>query len=155
MNFQKAKSETVEGTPAAPQLLHKSRIREGRPYPLGATWDGLGVNFALFSANATKVELCLFDQEGKHELERVELPEYTTRSGTATCRTRALAPLTPTACTGPTSPRLATASIPTSSSLILTPSRSSGHIEWNPALFGYQMETTDDLTFDTRDSAPS
>ncbi len=55
----------------------KSRIREGLPNPLGATWDGLGVNFALFSAHATKVELCLFDATGKTELERIELPEYT------------------------------------------------------------------------------
>ncbi len=42
-----------------------SRIREGLPFPLGATWDGLGVNFALFSANATKVELCIFDDAGE------------------------------------------------------------------------------------------
>ena len=55
----------------------KSRIREGLPNPLGATWDGLGVNFALFSAHATKVELCLFDPTGHTELERIELPEYT------------------------------------------------------------------------------
>ena len=55
----------------------KSRIREGLPYPLGATWDGSGVNFAIFSANATKVELCLFDDEGKEEIERIELPEFT------------------------------------------------------------------------------
>lgn len=54
-----------------------SRIREGLPFPLGASWDGLGVNFALFSANATKVELCLFDSTGEIELERIELPEYT------------------------------------------------------------------------------
>ena len=54
-----------------------SRIREGLPFPLGATWDGLGVNFVLFSANATKVELCLFDDSGEVELERIELPEYT------------------------------------------------------------------------------
>ena len=54
-----------------------SRIREGLPFPLGANWDGLGVNFALFSANATKVELCLFDSTGEVELERIELPEYT------------------------------------------------------------------------------
>ena len=47
------------------------------PFPLGATWDGLGVNFALFSANATKVELCLFDSTGEQEIERIELPEYT------------------------------------------------------------------------------
>lgn len=36
-------------------------IQTGRPYPLGATWDGLGVNFAVFSRNATHVDLCLFD----------------------------------------------------------------------------------------------
>src|SRR3546814_1276700 len=55
----------------------RSGLREGRPFPLGATWDGLGVNFALFSANATKVELCIFDDAGEVELERIELPEYT------------------------------------------------------------------------------
>ena len=43
----------------AAQRLKRSSIREGKPFPLGATWDGLGVNFALFSANATRVELCL------------------------------------------------------------------------------------------------
>ena len=52
-------------------------LSEGLPHPLGATWDGLGVNFALFSANATKVELCLFDEKGEREVERIELPEYT------------------------------------------------------------------------------
>ena len=53
------------------------RIWEGAPAPQGATWDGLGVNFTLFSANATKVELCLFDTTGQQELHRIELPEYT------------------------------------------------------------------------------
>jgi glycogen operon protein len=38
-----------------------SRVWPGRPYPLGATLDGIGVNFTLFSENATKVELCVFD----------------------------------------------------------------------------------------------
>jgi isoamylase len=61
----------------AAQLLRRSVVREGKPFPLGATWDGLGVNFALFSAHATKVELCLFDENGEAELERIELPEYT------------------------------------------------------------------------------
>src|SRR3954464_5307942 len=55
----------------------RSRIREGRPFPLGATWDGIGVNFALFSAHASKVELCIFDGAGGRELERITLPEYT------------------------------------------------------------------------------
>jgi len=54
-----------------------SRIIEGHPHPRGATWDGQGTNFALFSANATKVEVCIFDSSGERELERVELPEYT------------------------------------------------------------------------------
>ena len=62
---------------SAPPTGDPLRIREGLPFPLGATWDGLGVNFALFSANASKVELCLFDAAGEVELERIELPEYT------------------------------------------------------------------------------
>ena len=41
------------------------KIWPGKPYPLGATWDGMGVNFALFSENASAVELCLFDGEGQ------------------------------------------------------------------------------------------
>ena len=52
------------------------RLSAGMPSRLGASWDGRGTNFALFSANATKVELCLFDSQGRRELERVELPEY-------------------------------------------------------------------------------
>ena len=54
------------------------RIWPGRPYPLGATWDGAGVNFALFSEHATKVELCLFDSpDAAKESHRIELPEQT------------------------------------------------------------------------------
>ena len=51
------------------------RLCAGSPHPLGATWDGRGTNFALFSANAQKVELCLFDDQGRRELERMTLPE--------------------------------------------------------------------------------
>ncbi len=57
--------------------VNLAAIKEGSPVPQGATWDGNGVNFALFSAHATKVELCLFDDSGQTELERIELPEYT------------------------------------------------------------------------------
>ncbi len=54
------------------------KIWPGRPYPLGATWDGLGVNFALFSEEAEKVELCLFDSpDAAAESQRLVLPEYT------------------------------------------------------------------------------
>ena len=56
----------------------RSAVGPGRPYPLGACWDGAGVNFALYSEHAEKVELCLFDAGGRRELERIELAE---RSG--------------------------------------------------------------------------
>jgi len=49
----------------------------GKPYPLGATWDGEGVNFALFSEHAEKVELCLFDDAGRREISRIALTEQT------------------------------------------------------------------------------
>src|SRR5215471_8604691 len=57
--------------------ISEHMVREGLPHPLGATWDGKGVNFALFSAHATRVELCLFDDIGARETARIELPEYT------------------------------------------------------------------------------
>ena len=60
---------TTEKTTAA------FRLRPGHPYPLGATWDGKGTNFALYSENATRVELCLFDDQGNET--RHELPEQT------------------------------------------------------------------------------
>ena len=53
------------------------RITAGSPHPLGATWDGRGTNFALFSANAEKVELCLFNGDGRRETQRIVLPEHT------------------------------------------------------------------------------
>src|SRR5262245_59553622 len=52
-------------------------ISAGAPHPSGARWDGRGTNFALFSANAEKVELCLFDSHGRREIERIALTERT------------------------------------------------------------------------------
>jgi isoamylase len=51
------------------------KVWRGAPYPLGATWDGIGVNFALFSENATAVHLCLFDEHGSER--RIRIPERT------------------------------------------------------------------------------
>jgi glycogen operon protein len=56
-------------------LVAPSTVWRGRPHPLGATWDGAGVNFALFSKHAERVELCLFDPKGRREIERVPLRE--------------------------------------------------------------------------------
>ena len=58
-------------------VVAPSAVWRGRPYPLGATWDGAGVNFALFSKHAERVELCLFDPKGRREVERVELRDRT------------------------------------------------------------------------------
>jgi len=49
----------------------------GQAYPRGATWDGEGVNFSLFSENSEKVELCIFDSTGRHEIQRIEVRERT------------------------------------------------------------------------------
>jgi len=49
----------------------------GRPDPRGAAWDGEGVNFALFSEHASAVELCIFDDAGRHELQRIPFTERT------------------------------------------------------------------------------
>src|SRR5688572_25619258 len=56
-------------------LVAPSAVWRGRAFPLGATWDGAGVNFALFSKHAERVELCLFDPRGRREIERVRLLE--------------------------------------------------------------------------------
>ena len=54
------------------------KIRPGTPYPLGATWDGAGVNFAIFSEHGTRVDLCLFDSpEAEREARRIPLQEQT------------------------------------------------------------------------------
>ncbi len=53
------------------------RQEPGLPYPLGATWDGKGVNFALFSAHAEKIELCIFEANGRREAHRITLQENT------------------------------------------------------------------------------
>jgi isoamylase len=52
-------------------------VLPGKPYPQGATWDGAGVNFALYSERAERVELCLFDEENSNEVEKIFLQEHT------------------------------------------------------------------------------
>ena len=52
-------------------------LQPGLPQPLGATWSEAGVNFAVHSSTATRVELCVFDDEGTTELARLALPECT------------------------------------------------------------------------------
>ncbi len=57
--------------------MELSTLRAGLPYPMGATFDGDGVNFAVFSENAQRIELCLFSKDGRIEAARIALPERT------------------------------------------------------------------------------
>ena len=132
-----------------------SRIAEGLPHPLGATWDGVGVNFALFSANATKVELCLFDQEGTTELERIELPEYTDEVWHGYLPDARPGTVYGYRVHGPWEPEKGHRF--NNHKLLLDPYAKGhvGELKWGPEVFAYIMETGDDLTFDDRDSAPN
>jgi isoamylase len=130
------------------------RIQEGLPNPLGATWTGLGVNFALFSAHATKVELCLFDESGENEIGRVELPEYTDEVWHGFLPDARPGTIYGYRVHGPYEPANGHRFNP--NKLLLDPYAKAtvGELKWDPAVFGYQMETGDDTTFDERDSAP-
>ncbi|MBV8838658.1 MAG: glycogen debranching protein GlgX [Alphaproteobacteria bacterium] len=136
------------------QAQRASRLQEGRPHPLGATWDGLGVNFALFSAHATKVELCLFDDAGGREIERIALPEYTDEVWHGYLPDARPGTVYGFRVHGPYEPAAGHRFNP--NKLLLDPYAKQivGHLNWNPALFGYRLESGDDLVFDTRDSAP-
>ncbi|HEY6452531.1 MAG TPA: glycogen debranching protein GlgX [Steroidobacteraceae bacterium] len=130
------------------------RLREGLPYPCGASWDGQGTNFALFSAHATRVELCLFDAPEGREIERIALPEYTNQIYHG--RLEGIGPGTfyGYRVHGPYEPESGHRFNP--HKLLLDPYAvaHAGALRWDPACFGYQMESGDDLTFDERDSAP-
>jgi glycogen operon protein len=137
------------------RLIRTSRVREGSPFPLGATWDGLGVNFALYSANATKVELCLFDARGR-ERERIELPEYTDEVWHGYLPDARPGQLYGYRVHGPYEPYSGHRFNP--NKLLLDPyaKRLVGQLKWSPALFGYVVGHKDaDLSFDRRDSASS
>jgi isoamylase len=131
-----------------------ARVKEGYPHPRGATWDGKGTNFSVFSANATKVEVCIFDSSGKTELERIELPEYTRQIWHGYLPD--VHPGTPYGYRvhGPYDAAAGHRFNP--NKLLLDPYAYAhmGELNWNPALFGYVLESGDDLTYDERDSAP-
>ncbi|MCB8874557.1 glycogen debranching protein GlgX [Acidisoma silvae] len=130
------------------------RLREGLPHPRGATWDGEGVNFALFSAHATKVEVCLFTADGSEEIERIELPEYTDQIFHGWIGGIGPGQVYGYRVHGPYAPEEGHRFNP--NKLLLDPyaRAHTGDLTWNPAIFGYQMESGDDTTFDERDSAP-
>jgi glycogen operon protein len=131
-----------------------SGLKEGLPFPRGATWDGAGTNFALFSAHATQVDVCLFGSDGKTEIERVTLPEYTDQIFHGYLPNVKPGQFYGYRVHGPYEPEAGHRFNP--NKLLLDPyaRAHAGQLEWDPALFGYQVESGDDLTFDERDSAP-
>ncbi len=126
----------------------------GSPNPLGAHWDGSGVNFALFSANATKVELCLFDPSGRREIERVELPEFTHEVWHGYLPDVRPGQLYGYRVHGPYEPSAGHRFNP--NKLLLDPYALElrGDIRWHDAVFGYRVgHQREDLSFDRRNSA--
>jgi glycogen operon protein len=132
------------------------RTRPGRPYPLGATWDGAGVNFALFSDHATGVELCLFDAaDPAGEAHRVPMVERTDQVWHVYLPEGRPGLLYGYRVEGPWEP--AAGHRFNARKLLLDPYAKAitGAIEWSDAIFGYQVGAPDgDLTRDERDSSP-
>jgi isoamylase len=130
-------------------------VEAGLPYPLGASHDGSGVNFALFSANATRVQLCLFDESGRNETARVTLPEYTNEVWHGYIPGVRPGQLYGYRVHGPYAP--AEGHRFNHNKLLLDPYAKSlrGTIIWNDADYGYQLGSPEaDLSFDKRDNAP-
>jgi glycogen operon protein len=125
------------------------------PHLRGAAWDGHGVNFSLFSAHATLVELCLFDASGERELQRIALPEYTDEIWHGYLEGAAPGLVYGYRVHGPYEPEQGHRFNP--NKLLIDPyaRELSGNLVWDPSCFGYTIGSPEeDLSFDERDSAP-
>ncbi len=130
------------------------RLEPGMPYPLGATFDGLGVNFAVFSANADRIELCLFEPSGRREIARYELPEWTDEVWHGYLPDARPGLLYGFRAHGRYDPEAGHRFNP--NKLLLDPyaKKLAGELRWTDALHGYRVRSSrKDLSFDRRDSA--
>jgi glycogen operon protein len=130
------------------------RVWPGSPYPLGATWDGEGVNFALFSEHAEKVELCLYDASGRKEIQRIVLPEQTDLVWHCYLPEARPGQLYGYRVYGPYDPARGHRFNP--NKLLLDPYAKDlrGKLHWADAQFGYRIgHEKDDLSLDRRDNA--
>jgi glycogen operon protein len=131
------------------------RVSEGKPYPLGAAADEAGTNFAVFSASAKRVEVCIFDSEAGRETDRFELPEYTDEIFHGHIAGVGPGTFYGFRVHGPYEPDAGHRFNP--NKLLLDPyaRAHAGALTWDPAVFGYTIGAADgDLSFDERDSAP-
>jgi isoamylase len=133
------------------------KIRPGSPYPLGATWDGEGVNFALFSENGTGVELCLFEgSKGNDEMARVHVTEQTDLVWHVYIPGIRPGQRYGYRVHGPYEPERGHRFNP--AKLLIDPYAKAidGHVRWNELIFGYTPGHPDaDLSKDDRDSSPA
>ena len=130
------------------------RVSAGLSYPLGATWDGIGVNVAVFSANATKIELCLFDAEGRGRPTASPLPEFTHEVWHGYFPDLRPGQLYGLRAHGPYEPQAGHRFNP--NKLLLDPYTRAlaGELRWHDSLHGYRIGSRNaDLSFDRRDSA--
>jgi isoamylase len=131
------------------------RVWPGAPYPLGATWDGAGVNFAICSEHATKVELCLFDStDAEAESVRIPLPEQTDMVWHGYLPDVHTGQLYGYRVYGAYAPYRGYRFNP--NKLVMDPyAKVVGRAtRWHESLFGFNLASDDDTTFDARDSAP-
>ena len=131
------------------------KVWPGKPYPLGATWDGSGVNFALFSENATKVELCFYGgPDGNQETGRITLTEYTDHVWHSCLPDVRPGQLYGYRVHGPYEPEQGHRFNP--AKLLLDPYAKAiaGDLKWSDLQFGYTVGHPDaDLSLDDRDDA--
>jgi isoamylase len=133
------------------------RTYPGLPYPLGATWDGSGVNFALFSEHAQAVELCLFDRpNGAPEVTRIRMREQTAYVWHVYLPEARPGLLYGYRVYGPWDPSNGHRFNP--NKLLIDPYAKAitGAVEWSDAMFGYRLngDQDRDLEMDAADSAP-
>jgi glycogen operon protein len=134
--------------------LLPDRMQAGSPYPLGATCDGIGTNFAVFSAHAERIELCLFDPSGRREIARYDLPECTDEVWHGYLPRLRGGQLYGYRAYGPYEPERGHRFNP--NKLLLDPYARllAGQVRWSDALHGYRVSSPRaDLSFDRRDSA--
>jgi glycogen operon protein len=132
----------------------KPVVWPGRPYPIGATWDGEGVNFSIFSEHAERVELCVFDPSGRREIVRIKLPEQTNQVWHGYLPEARPGLLYGYRVYGPYEPSQGLRF--NHHKLLLDPyaRQIQGDLKWSDAHFGYRIGSKhEDLSFDRRDSA--
>jgi len=144
-----------DGYAVSGRTLNITKLLPGKPTPFGSTLDAAGVNFAIFSAHAEKIELCLFDETGTSELARLALPGRTHDVWHGFLPNAAPGQLYGFRVHGPYEPQNGHRFNP--NKLLIDPYARElvGELVWRDELFGFEIGHADaDLSFDSRDSAP-